>query len=88
MSIQHLTTEQSYWRKIVEPLCQPARLWWDIQVSYVDRTAICKIASPTQSKAFNKNPDLIAKIDVDREHRSEAEIMADIEKAVAEKSAI
>lgn len=84
--MQHLTTERSYWRSKVEPLCQGAKLWWDIQINFIDKTVVCKIVAPNQATAVNDNPDLIVKIDIDRAHRPEEEIMADIKKAVAEKS--
>lgn len=88
ISFQHLQTEQRHWKNAVQPLVDKHGFLCDVQVDYVLGTVTLKLlhSADKGAKGMDLN-QLVGKIDVDRKKRLEQEIMTEIEKMIADKSA-
>lgn len=85
MKLNHLYTEQNFWRSWLEPRTGGAKLLGDVVVDLQSGSVYCKIVHPNHVSGIQKEPGLVSRVDVDRAKRPEKEIMAEIEQVIKEK---
>ena len=88
MKLNQLGTEHNYWKAVLEPLAKETKLLIDTGVDFLNGAVYCKIVHPNHVGSVQKHPELVTKVDLDRSKRPEAEIRAEIEKAVEAKKNI
>jgi hypothetical protein len=87
-SLQHLQTEQRYWKNAVQSLADKHGFLYDVQVDFTMGSVTLKLLHSSDKGARGTDmSQLVGKIDVDRKKRSEEKIMAEIQKMIADKSA-